>query len=62
MSNNPERLSDADLEDVAGGAGKPAPGKKDPAGKTPSTGTGGSCGSTPEVKNPNHGNSSIGGR
>ena len=59
MSNNPEHLSDADLEDVAGGAGKMTPGKKDPAGKTPS-----SDGSnpTPDVKTPNQGTTGFPGQ
>ncbi len=61
MNNNPEHLSDADLEDVAGGAGKTAPGKKDPAGKTPTTGSD-SPKPTGTKPNPNQGNTGFPGQ
>ena len=61
MNDNPERLSDADLEDVAGGAGQSGTGKNDTAGKSPGTGSSGSK-PRPEVKNPNQGNTGFPGQ
>ena len=60
MSDNPERLSDADLEDVAGGAGTSGPGKK-PAGKNPGTGSD-SPKPTGAKPNPNQGNTGFPGQ